>query len=239
MKRKQVWMISALLFLCSGVPVHAQFGDILRSLGLGQQEGLSDDTVVSGLKEALEIGTGNAVSATGVVDGYFRNEAIKILMPDRLATVERGLRAVGYDSQVDEFILSMNRAAEDAAPFARDIFWDAIREMSFSDARSILGGGETAATEYFREATSDDLTAAFLPVVQRSMESVGVTRQYQELIGRFEAIPFMNAEALDIDQYVVGKALDGIFHVLGEEERKIRSNPAARVTDLLRTVFGQ
>ena len=223
----------------TALPVDAQFGDILQSIGIGQQEELSDDTVVSGLKEALQIGTGNAVSVTGTSDGFFRNEAIKILMPDRLRSVERGLRTVGYGPKVDDFVVSMNRAAEHAAPFAKDIFWNAIKGMSFNDARGILGGGETAATEYFRDKTSDELVSVFLPIVQDSMKSVGVTRQYQELIGRFEAIPLMRADAFDLDQYVVGKALDGIFHVLGEEERKIRTNPAAQVTDLLKSVFGR
>ena len=179
------------------------------------------------------------MNITGITDGYFANEAIKILMPDRLQTLGNGLQRVGFGSQIDAFVVSMNRAAEQAAPFAKDIFWTAIKGMSFSDVRGILGGGDTAATEYFQTNTSDDLTAAFLPVVQQSMESVGVTRQYQELVGRFEQIPFMRADAFDLDQYVVGKALDGLFHVLGEEERKIRTNPAARVTDLLKRVFGR
>ena len=228
-----------MLFLFVSVPANAQFGEILKSLGLDQEEELSDDTVVSGLKEALQVGTGNAVDITGKLDGYFLNEAIKILMPEKLKEVEKGLRIVGYGPQLDEFVLSMNRAAERSAPFARDIFWDAIKEMSFTDARKILGGGDTAATEYFEDKTSERLTAAFHPVVKESMDSVGVTRQYKELVGRYEAIPFMKAEAFDLDQYVVSKALDGLFHVLGEDERKIRTNPAARVTDLLKKVFGK
>lgn len=117
------------------VPANAQFGEILKALGLDQEEELSDDTVVSGLKEALQVGTGNAVDITGKLDGYFLNEAIKILMPEKLKEVEKGLRIVGYGPQLDEFVLSMNRAAERSAPFARDIFWDAIKEMSFTDAR--------------------------------------------------------------------------------------------------------
>jgi len=221
------------------VPANAQFGEILKSLGLDQEEELSDDTVVSGLKEALQVGTGNAVDITGKLDGYFLNEAIKILMPEKLKAVEKGLRIVGYGPQLDEFVLSMNRAAERSAPFALDIFWDAIKEMSFTDARKILGGGDTAATEYFEDKTSERLTAAFNPMVKESMDSVGVTRQYKELVGRYAVIPFIKAEAFDLDQYVVSKALDGLFHVLGEEERKIRTNPAARVTDLLKKVFGK
>ena len=167
------------------------------------------------------------------------NQAIKILMPEKLQTLEKGLRLVGYGPQVDEFVLSMNRAAEQAAPQAKQVFWDAIGEMTFDDARKILKGSDTAATEYFRDKTSEKLTAAFRPVVDRTMNEFNVTRQYKDLVGRYQAIPFAKAETLDIDGYVVGKALDGLFHVLGEEEQKIRTNPAARVTDLLKEVFAK
>jgi hypothetical protein len=191
------------------------------------------------LKEALQVGTANAVKLTGRTDGYFRNEAIKILLPEQLRTLASGLRAVGLGAQVDELVLGMNRAAERAAPHARQIFWEAIGAMTIDDARKILGGGDTAATEYFKTRTSAALAAAFRPVVEASMREVGVTRQYTELYRRAQAIPFLNVEAYDLDRYVVARALDGLFHVLGEEETKIRTNPAARVTDLLREVFGR
>jgi hypothetical protein len=189
------------------------------------------------LKEALKIGTGNAVNLTGKTDGYFLNQAIKILMPEKLRTLEKGLRAVGYGPQIDEFVLSMNRSAEQAAPAAKQIFWDALEQMTFEDARKILSGNETAATEYFKGKTTDKLTAAFRPVVDKSMNEVGVPRQYNELVGRYESIPFVKKETFDLDSYVVTKALDGLFHVLGDEEKKIRTNPEARVTDLLKEVF--
>jgi hypothetical protein len=160
-------------------------------------------------------------------------------MPEKLQNLEKGLRLVGYGPQVDEFILSMNRAAEQAAPHAKKIFWDAIGEMTFDDARTILNGDDTAATEYFRGKTSDKLAAAFRPAVDRAMNEVGVTRQYKTLVAQYQMIPFARTEALDIDQYVVTKALDGLFHVLGEEERQIRQNPTARVTDLLKEVFAR
>ncbi|HWT77223.1 MAG TPA: DUF4197 domain-containing protein, partial [Candidatus Methylomirabilis sp.] len=132
-----------------------------------------------------------------------------------------------------------NRAAERAAPQAKQIFWDASAEMTFDDAQKILKGSDTAATEYFRNTTSEKLTTAFRPVVDRTMNEFNVTRQYKDLVGRYQAIPFAKTEALDIDGYVVGKSLDGLFHVLGEEERKIRTNPAARTTDLLKEVFAK
>lgn len=220
-------------------PVPAPFGQILEGLGLGQQRGLSDVKIASGLKEALQIGTQNAVSLTGRPDGYFLNQAIKILMPEKLQTLDKVLRAVGYGPQVEELVLSMNRAAERAAPFANEIFWDAIGGMSFDDARKILAGGDTAATEYFKAKTTDKLVAAFRPVVGQAMNEVGVTRQYKDLVGRYQAIPFVKTETFDIDHYVVNKSLDGLFYMVGEQERKIRANPTARVTDLLKEVFAK
>jgi hypothetical protein len=189
------------------------------------------------LKEALKVATEKTVSLTGKTDGYFANQAIKILMPDKLKSLESGLRAVGYGSQIDEFVLSMNRAAESAAPQAKQIFVDAIGKMSFDDARKILNGSNTAATDFFKSKTTPQLTTAFKPAVSKSMNDVGVTRQYKDLVGRFESIPFAKSQAFDLDGYVVDKGLAGLFHVLGEQEQQIRTNPTARVTDLLKEVF--
>lgn len=231
-----------LILLCA-FPASAQFDRFLRDLGkdlgLVKSAGLTDEKIIAGLKEALQVGTENTVNLTGKMDGYFRNEAIKILMPEKLRTLEKGLRTVGYGPRVDEFVLSMNRAAERAAPEAKAIFWDAIKAMSFDDARKIWAGSETAATDYFQEKTTGRLAAAFKPIVDQSMNEVGVTRQYKELVGRFQAIPFAKTESFDLDRYVTDKSLAGLFHVLGQEEKKIRTNPAARVTDLLKEVFGK
>ncbi len=229
-----------MVLLVAASPASAQLDKIFKGLGgIGQPSGLNDAKIGSGLKEALKVGTENTVNLTGKTDGYFLNQAIKILMPEKLRTLEKGLKMVGYGPQIDEFVLSMNRAAEQAAPHAKQIFWDAIGEMTFEDAQKILSGNETAATEYFKGKTTGKLTAAFQPVVEKSMNEVGVTKQYNDLVGRYQAIPFVKSEAFDINHYVVTKALDGLFHVLGEEERKIRTNPAARVTDLLKEVFGK
>jgi hypothetical protein len=230
--------VGVILFLIAS-PASAQLDQIRKSLGLGTQSGLSDAKIGEGLKEALKVGTENTVNLTGKTDGYFLNQAIKILMPEKLRTLEKGLRTVGYGTQVDEFVLSMNRAAERAAPFAKQIFWDAIGQMTFDDARKILSGPDTAATDYFKAKTTDKLTATFKPIVDKSMNEVGVTRQYKELVGRYESIPFAKKETFDLDQYVVTKALDGLFLVLGNEEKKIRTNPSARVTDLLKEVFAK
>lgn len=199
---------------------------------------VSSERATLGLREALTVSTRNAVFQTSKRDGFFRNSLIKILMPDKLRPVERGLRAIGAGNRVDDFVLGMNRAAEKAAPQAQSIFLEAIRGMSFQDVYGILRGGDTAATDYFRNRTSDRLTNAFRPIVENSMDSVGATRQYKSLIGRYGSMPFVNQKSLDIDGYVVNEALDGLFSVVAKEERDIRRNPAKRVTQILRDVFG-
>ena len=213
-------------------PAHS--GILDRLFGKGAP---SDEKVAAGLKEALEIGTGNAVAATGRLDGYFKNEAIKILMPETLKKFDKGLRAVGLGSSIDAFVLSMNRAAERAAPSAKSIFKEALARMTFSDAKQILRGGDTAATTYFREKTSDRLAAAFLPIVTGALHEVGATKRYQDLVGRYDSLPFVGSPSLDLNRYVTDRSLDGLFHVLGEEEMKIRKDPAARVTKLVKDVF--
>lgn len=204
----------------------------------GGRSELSEDKVAAGLKSALEIGTANAVSSVGKPDGFFKNAIIKILMPKKLQTLEKGLRLVGYGPQVDEFVLSMNRGAEKASPLAKQIFIGAIKEMTFDDARKILTGGETSATEFFKTKTTSKLSSAFRPIVSKSLNDVGATRKYKDLIGQYEALPLAGRQSFDLDDYVVGKALDGIFYMVGEEEKKIRKNPAARVTSILKEVFG-
>jgi len=158
-------------------------------------------------------------------------------MPKDLHLLESGMRELGFGPKIDEFILSMNRSAEAAAPAARKIFIDAILAMSFEDAKRILSGDNTAATEYFKQKTTGHLTDAFTPVVKKTMQENGVARQYDALTEQYKNIPFAKSQSLDIDHYVVSKALDGLFYELGEQEKQIRTNPAARTTDLLKEVF--
>jgi hypothetical protein len=195
------------------LPANAQFGKILK--GLGGDGAPTDSQSASGLKEALQIGVDHAVDRTGTTDGFLKNEAIKILLPEKLQTAQKGLRMAGMGPKLDEFELSMNRAAEKAAPAARSIFKDALLQMTFDDARKILTGGDTAATEYFKGKTSDSLTASFRPTVESAMEETGVVKQYKQLAGGVESLPFGRSQSFDITDYVVGKALDGLFHVLG------------------------
>ena len=221
------------------VPALGQVDEISKRLGLGKQSTLSDSKIASGLKEALQVGATNAVKSTGRRDGYFGNQAIKILMPKNLRPLEQGLRAVGYGPKVDDFVLSMNRSAEAAAPAAKKIFIDAILSMSFDDARKILSGGDTAATDYFKSKTTEQLTVAFRPVVEKTMDQNSVTQQYKQLVGQAQTIPFMKSRNLDVTNYVVSQALNGLFYMLGQEERKIRKDPAAQTTNLLKQVFGK
>ena len=200
---------------------------------------LSLGDTISGLKEALSVGTGNAVSLLSMEDGYFGNELTKILMPEKIQNVADMLKKVGFGSQVDNFVLTMNRAAEKAAPQAKEYFIGAIKEMTFDDAKKILNGGDTAATDYLSSKTREKIYAAFKPTVASSLDQVGATKAYKDMMQSFSSIPFMSAQSLDLDHYVTDKALNGLFLRVGEEEAKIRENPAARVTGLLEQVFGK
>lgn len=242
LRRRLVVLLVALAVLSTAAPASAQLDQLFKELDTLMRPGAGapgDAKIGAALRQALQVGTDNAVKLTGRTDGYFTNKAIKILMPERLRTAEQGLRAVGYGAEVDALVLSMNRAAERAAPEAKKIFWDAIGKMTIDDAQRILQGSPTAATDYFKDRTSAPLTLAFRPIVERALTEVGTARQYNELLGLAKAVPFLKTESYDLDRYVVGKALDGLFHVVGEEERKIRTDPAARVTDLLKEVFAK
>ncbi len=192
-----------------------------------------------GLKEALSRGIADSVASTGRPGGYFDNPAIKILMPPKLARVEQGMRAVGMGPQVDSLVKSMNAAAEEAAPAAKAILLDALRSMTITDAKGIVLGGKTAGTEYFQRTTTSEIQEAFRPIVERAMAKTGVTAQFQGLMAHAPSIPFMKTPSVDINQYVLDKSTDGLFTVMGQEETKIRTDPAAQVTPLLRTVFGR
>ncbi len=233
-------VFSAVLIFAGVQPTHAKWGEFLDSLkkATGQDDGLSTGEIVDGLKEALEIGTDNAVKMVGKTGGYSSNPAIKIPLPGSVEKIQGMLRTLGYGPQLDEFDKSMNRAAEVAAPKAKAIFWDSIKGMSFTDARKILDGGDMAATNYLKEKSAAQLEEAFRPIIHNAMGEVGVTRKYQALSQPIESIPFAKGAVPDLDGYVTDGAMKGLFYMLGQEEKKIRENPAARATDLLKKVFG-
>lgn len=205
---------------------------------LGDDGALDESTVAAGLKEALRIGTERATVSTSTLDGFYQNPLIRIALPEQYDGVAKTLRNFGMGSYVDDFERSMNRAAERASGEAVDVFWSAITQMSISDAFGILNGGETAATDYFRRTTTASLTARFQPIVVENMEKVGVYNIYNELVAKYNQLPIDKPEAVDIDDYVTTRTVDGIFSVLEGEERRIREDPAARTTELLRKVFG-
>jgi hypothetical protein len=218
-------------------------------VGAPMATGVYAQDVAAGLKEALSTGTTKAVGMLGQPGGYFNNPAVKIQLPAKLQMVGTALRGMGYGPQLDQFVKSMNDAAEAAAPKAQPIFVNAIQNMSISDAQQILSKGGHSATDYFQRKTTPDLTRAFTPIVKHAMEQNGVAKQYNDLIGKYQggALGGLGgmlgggsggAPSLDINSYVVQKSLDGLFYMVGQEEQKIRTNPAAQVTPLLKQVFG-
>lgn len=236
-------LLLAMLLVVAAPSCHAGFlDDLVRGLGISAtpNAGLDDATIANGLKEALSTGTKRAVTSVARQDGYFGNQAIKILLPEKLRSAADLLGKVGFRREVDDVILGMNRAAEKAAPKATEHFMSALKAMTFDDARTILQGDSTSATEYFRQKTGSDIYKSFKPVVASSLQDVGAVRSYSEMAARFNAIPFAGSLAtFDLEHYVTEKAVDGLFTMLGEEEKKIRTDPAARGTELLRKVFGK
>lgn len=220
---------------------------------------LSTTEIDAGLKEALRVGTRVAIDQLGREDGYFGNALVKIPVPEELSLIESGLRQVGMGKYVDDFILSLNRAAEKAVPETASIFADAITQMSMEDVRTILNGPDDAATEYFRKTSSPALRAAILPIVKQYTEETQVTTYYKAMVGAYDsyAAPLVEKSGLggllgtqsqtddkpaysakDLDGYITGKGLEGLFSVVAEEEKKIRTEASARTTDLLEKVFG-
>ncbi|MBI1942247.1 MAG: DUF4197 domain-containing protein [Betaproteobacteria bacterium] len=199
---------------------------------------LSNRDAIAGLKAALERGTGVAVDALGRNDGFFGNGAVKIPLPDSLKRYEKLMRGVGLGRHADELILTMNRAAEAAVPEAKKLFVDAVKKMSVQDAKGILTGGQTAGTEYFKRTTSDPLRARFLPIVKKATARVGLAQKYNEYAGKGAKFGLVKKEQANLDDYVTQKALDGLFYMVAEEEKKIRQDPVRAGSDIIRKVFG-
>lgn len=228
---------------------NAQFGDILNKGKkiLNEQTGngsgstnLTNSEIIAGLKQALEIGSNNAGSQLSTLNGYFGNQLIKILMPPEVRQVEQTLRSIGMGGEVDKAILAMNRAAEDAAQKAAPIFVNAIRTITIQDGLSILRGGNGAATNYLKGRTTQQLTNAFRPVIENSLRKVDATKYWTQVFTIYNRLPTTRTKVNpDLTGYVTERALNGLFVTVEQEENKIRQNPSARVTDLLRKVFGQ
>jgi hypothetical protein len=233
---------TVVLLFCSVLLVNAQGGLLSKAKSAlsGGGKGLSSDDIVAGLKEALSRGTTKSSDKLSAVDGFFKDAAVKILLPPEAAKVEKTLRAAGLGAQVDEAILSLNRAAEDAAKSAAPIFLNAIKGMSVGDGVGILKGPDTAATSYLRKSTSVQLTASFRPVIDTSLQKTGATKYWKAIFDTYNKLPTtFNKVNSDLPSYATAKALDGVFYYVAQEEKNIRQNPAAQVDDLLKKVFGK
>ncbi|HEU4351855.1 MAG TPA: DUF4197 domain-containing protein [Burkholderiales bacterium] len=203
-----------------------------------QLEGLTQREALAGLQTALERGARSAVSTLGQADGFLGNPQVRIPLPDSLARTERLARRLGFGAEADELVVAMNRAAEAAVPEARTLLVDSAKKMSVHDAKAILTGGDTAATQYFRKTSHAALHDRFLPVVKAATEKVGVAQRYRDLAQPASAFGLVKAQDADLDEYVTLKALDGLYFMLGEEEKKIRKDPVGTGSAILRRVFG-
>ncbi len=199
---------------------------------------VSNDEVIKGLKEALNVGTNKAAGSASLTDGFFKNPLIKIPFPPEVKVVETKARQFGMGSQVDQFVKTMNRAAEEASKEAAPVFISAVKSMTISDGLTILRGGENAATNYLQSRTTAELTTKFSPIVKAAINKVQLTKYWKPIINKYNMIPGVSKKNPDLDQYVTSKALEGLFKLIAQEEAKIRKDPVAQVTDILRRVFG-
>jgi hypothetical protein len=236
---KKILIVSIVGWLvCISMPLNAQLlNDAKKMMGQGGG-GYSETEAADGIREALINGTGNGVKLVAVQDGYFGNPEIKIPFPPEAKEMESKLRSIGMGKQVDETVLSINRAAEDAAKDAKDIFVAAIRNLSVKDAIKIVKGDHDAATRYLQNNTSVQLNATFRPTIKSSLDKVEATKHWEELIKAYNKIPFVKKMNPNLTEYVTGKAIDGLFIMIAKEEDKIRKDPMARTSELLKKVFG-
>lgn len=230
--------------LAASGPAGADWRDWLNVLKPEQAapavSALADSEVAEGLRAALGQGVERAVNRLGQPGGFLDDPAVRIPVPRHLEMVEKGLRTIGQDGVADAFVESLNRAAERAVPEAASVFGGAVSRMSIEDARAILDGGDTAATDYLRASSTGELRERFRPLVEEAVQGVGVTRQYQQLVDKAGPLAsVVDTDRLDLPGYVTEQALDGVYRVVGEEERRIRENPAARTSELLKKVFGR
>jgi hypothetical protein len=235
------WPTLALLLLAGGLTActEVELQQALSNLptALNRPAALSTTDIAEGLKEALRVGSERVVTQVGRADGFNADPAIHIPLPPKLVDARKVLAKVGLNGVLDDLETRCNRAAEAAAPQAKALFWKSIRAMTLDDARTILNGPNDAATRYFQGKMTPELTIAMRPVIDDSLAQVGAVRTYQQAVAKVEAIPFAPNIKTDLTGYVVGKAMDGLFHYLAVEEAAIRQNPAKRTTELLRRVF--
>jgi hypothetical protein len=201
-------------------------------------DSLTNADAASGLKQALTEGSAAAVAKLGVENGYLGNPKVKIPLPPSLQRVEGAMRVMGMRRQADELVVAMNRAAEAAAPEAKALLIDAVKKMTVQDAKKILTGGDTAATEYFRRTTQSQLTDRFLPIVKKATDRVGLAQQYNSIAGQGAALGLVKEDQATVERYVTAKALDGLYLMIAEQERAFRQNPLGASSDIVKKVFG-
>jgi hypothetical protein len=234
---KKIFLLyTFILGACTTAQINQTLGDVNKSLG--GPAPLTTAEVVQGLKEALIKGISKGSDLVSQVDGYFKNPEIKIPFPPEVKKVEDRLRQIGLGSEVDKFVMTLNRGAEDAAKEAAPIFIEAIRSMTIEDAWSILKGEDDAATQYLKRTTSGLLKEKFKPVIQTSLNKVNATKYYGDIVTRYNQIPFVQKVNPDLDDYATDKAIEGLFLMVAREEKNIRQNPVARTTEILKRVFG-
>lgn len=233
--QKIQWILVLCLTACTTAQINQTIGEVNKAVG--GEKPLTTAEVGEGLKEALVNGISKGSDLVSQLDGYFKNPEIKIPFPPDVKRVEDKLRQVGLGDQVDKFVMTLNRGAEDAAKEAKPIFITAIKSMTIQDAWAILRGEENAATEYLKRTTSAQLTAKFKPVIQNSLSKVNATKYYGDLVGTYNKIPFTEKVNPSLDDYATGKAVDGLFVMIAKEEKSIRKDPVARTTELLKKVF--
>jgi Protein of unknown function (DUF4197) len=233
-------VIAVILITCYGGFVNAQinFNQVMNSVTSSSGSNLSNDKIVKGLKEALTVGAKKSTEKAAVLDGFYKNPLIKIPFPKEAQQMEKSLKSIGMSKEVDKFVKTLNRAAEDASKKAAPIFIDAITKMSITDGIKILKGGNSAATDFLKAGTTSKLKSEFKPVVKASLQKVEITKQWKPLVKSYNKIPFVQKMNPDLDDYVTTKAIEGLFKLIAEEELKIRKDPKARVSDLLKEVFG-
>ncbi len=202
-------------------------------------EGLPNSEIINGLKEALKVGMNNATSSASKLDGFYKNPLIKIPFPKEVGEAEKTMRSLGMDKEVDKFVKTLNRAAEDAAKSAAPIFLNSILKMNIDDGLGILRGGNDAATQYLKNTSNAALIAAFQPIVKNSLDKVNITKYWKPLMTNYNKLPFVNKINPDLNSYVTNKAIEGLFKLIASEELKIRKDPAERINDLLQSVFGK
>lgn len=240
MRKTALFLAAATCFCFSGCDAQSQskLGNILGQVATGATGTPTSLEISNGLKQALEIGTSAGADRLSAKDGFFGNMAVKILFPTEAQKVEKTLRSVGLNSLADNVILSLNRAAEDAAKEAKPIFVNAIKQMTIADATNILLGNKDAATQYFKRVTTAQLMEKFSPVIANSLSKVGATRYWADAAAAYNKLPLVKPVNTNLTQYVAEKAIDGMFLQVAQEELKIRDNLSARSTSLLQKVFG-